>query len=110
MRRSWLAVPAVAVAAMGCTPGVARPRPAQDPQVYTGTPSCAYTILGTFSHSSNILREVEVRGGDAAIFVNEDTDTMGNDRVSAHRFSGTVVRFTEPGCTDRRVRAPVNGR
>jgi hypothetical protein len=110
MRRSWLAVPAVAVVAMGCTAGAAPLRPARNPVVYTGTPPCDYTILGTFAHSSNILREVQLRGGDAAILVNEDTGTMGNDRVSPHYFSGTVVRFNGPACKGQGSHTPVNGR
>jgi hypothetical protein len=105
MRRSWLAV---AVVTMGCTPGVATPRPERDPQVFTETPTCAFTILGTFSHSNNVLREVQVRGGDAAIEVREETGNLGS--TDPKSYSGSVVRFTDPACKPPRTsRAPVNG-
>ena len=105
MRGSWLAVAAFAA---GCAPGVATPRPEREPQVLTETPTCAFTILGTFSHSRNVLREVQVRGGDAAIDVREETGNMG--ATDPKSYAGSVVRFTDPACKPPRTsRAPVAG-
>lgn len=105
MRRRWLAV---AVFAMGCTPAAAKLRPERDSGAMTETPTCNFTILGRFSHASNIAREVSNRGGDAAIDVTEETGNIS--ATDPKSYSGTVVRYSDPSCKPRGgSRAPVRG-
>jgi hypothetical protein len=99
MRRIHLAV--VTIGLLGCTPGVVPQRHAADPRVFSGTPRCAYEVLGTFSRASNFLREIESRNGDAVIHVKEEAGLApGNssDPATQRAYSGQVVRFTDPAC------------
>jgi hypothetical protein len=99
MRRIPLAV--VTIGLLGCTPGVVQPRPASDPRVFSGTPRCAYEVLGTFSRAPDLLQQIRNRGGDAVIQVQEEPHASGvnpADATIARAYSGQVVRFTDPGC------------
>lgn len=85
-----------------CAPGVAPQRHASDPRVFSGTPRCAYEVVGAFSRAPELLREIESRGGDAAILVKEETANTGAvntaDSTIPRFYSGQVVRFTDRGC------------
>lgn len=86
---------------LACAPGVAPQRHATDPRVFSGTPRCAYEVVGTFSRAPEILREIQSRNGDAAIHVKEEPGmepTNPSNSQSWRFYSGQVVRFTDPGC------------
>lgn len=92
---------AVALGLLGCTPGLVPQRAAQDPRVFSGTPRCAYEVLGTFSRAPELQREIERRGGDAVIQVREEPTASGAnpaDGTAVRFYSGQVVRFTDPAC------------
>lgn len=94
-------VATMSVGLLGCAPGVVPQRHATDPRVLSGTPRCAYEVVGSFSRAPDLLQQIQSRGGDAVIQVKEEPHASGvnsADPTIARVYSGQVIRFTDPAC------------